>query len=74
MDKDVLANNLETEAFDRDYNSREYCCPVCGKQFHIPMYMSKSEYVYTVLIYDKNGKKSKQRKCCSYSCYRKATK
>lgn len=75
MYKSVLTQNqYEAEAFDNDYKSRDYICPVCGKPFHLPMYMSTSDYVYTITVRDRKTKKSLQRKCCSYSCYRKGSR
>ena len=74
MDTNVQpSNRYEAEAFDNDYNSRDYTCPVCGKLFHLPMYMSRSDYVYTITVRDRKTKKNLQRKCCSYSCYRKGS-
>lgn len=62
----------EKEAiFDQDLKSRQFICPVCNKSFTLPMYVSKSNYVYTILVYDKSKKKNSKKKCCSYSCYRK---
>ena len=75
MDKDIhVRNQDEEEAFDKDYKSREYTCPVCGKQFHLPMYVSRSDYVYTITVHDRKTKQSWKRKCCSYACYRKGSK
>lgn len=72
MDNDYQVKS-EAEAFDRDYKSREYVCPVCGKTFYIPMYVSRSDYVYTISVRDEKAKKTSRRKCCSYSCYRKGS-
>lgn len=60
--------------FDRDLKSRQYVCPICHKEFTLPMFVSKSGYVYTISVYDKETKKNKNMKCCSYSCYRKGSK
>lgn len=59
--------------FNQELESRKYVCPVCQKSFTIPLYVSKSGYVYKILVYDKSTKRNVQRKCCSYSCYRKGT-
>lgn len=60
--------------FDRELKSRQYVCPICHKEFTLPMFVSKSEYVYTISVYDKETRKNKSMKCCSYSCYRKGSK
>lgn len=62
------------KAFDQDLKSRQYICPVCQKEFILPLFVSKSEYVYTLSVYDKKTRKYKPVKCCSYSCYRKGSK
>ena len=62
---------------NEELQERMYVCPVCGKKFFLPLYVSKSDYVYTITVKDKKTRqKSRQKsrqKCCSYSCYRKAT-
>lgn len=63
--------NQEKTEFDRDVESRNYVCPVCGKAFHIPIYVNISNYVYVISVYDEKTKANKTRKCCSYTCYRK---
>lgn len=60
--------------FDEEIRKRHYICPVCKKPFTLPMYVSLSSYVYVVSVYDKDKKKTFQKKCCSYSCYRKGSK
>lgn len=71
------ANNVtdmqEQIEFDREFDSREYVCPVCGKTFRIPMYVSLTSYVYVVSVYDSVKKKNSRKKCCSYACYRKGS-
>lgn len=62
----------EAEVSDSDYESRVCVCPVCGKTFYLPVYVSMVDYVYTIPIRDRKSKKTFRRKCCSYSCYRKA--
>ena len=69
----LTRDQSEAEAFDNDYKSRDYVCPVCGKPFHLPMYVSLSDNVDTITIRDRKTKKRLQRKCCSYSCYRKGS-
>lgn len=63
----------EKDLFEEDMKSRQYICPVCGKQFYLPFYVSKSEYSYKIRVYDPKTRKSWERKCCSYTCYRKGS-
>lgn len=51
----------EENEFDREFGSREYVCPVCGKTFRIPMYVSLTSYVYVVNVYDSVKKKIPER-------------
>lgn len=68
-------SSYESEkVFDQELKSRQYVCPICHKEFTLPMFVSRSQYVYTISVHDKETKKNKQLKCCSYSCYRKGSK
>lgn len=58
---------------NEELQERMFVCPVCKKKFFLPMYVSKSDYVYTVTVRDKKTKQKSRQKCCSYSCYRKVT-
>ena len=72
MSSDV---RVESEVeFDEELRNRQYVCPICGKKFTLPMYVSLSDYTYVVSIYNKKTQKSIRKKCCSYSCYRKGNK
>lgn len=73
MDANNVTDMQEENEFDKDYKSREYVCPVCGKTFRIPMYISLTSYVYVVNVYDPEKKKNSRKKCCSYACYRKGS-
>lgn len=61
------------QAFDQDLESREYICPVCKKQFMLPIYVSQTDYVYKIRVREPKTKRVVLRKCCSYSCYRKGS-
>ena len=73
MSSDSMTNIQEEIDFDKDYASRDYVCPVCGRTFHIPMYMSITSYVYVISVYDSSKRRTSKRKCCSYACYRKGS-
>ena len=73
MSVDNLDNMQEETDFDKEFAARDYICPVCGKEFHIPMYMSLESYVYVVNVYDKSKRRTTKRKCCSYACYRQGS-
>jgi len=73
MDTNNVTNVQEKIEFDKEFNRREYVCPMCGKTFRIPMYMSLTSYVYTVNVYDSVTKRNSKKKCCSYKCYRKGS-
>lgn len=66
-------NNFNNE-FDKELEDRRYVCPICGKRFSLPLWVSKSDYAYKIWEYDPVKKKSLARKCCSYSCFRKGSK
>lgn len=57
--------------FESEFQERQYVCPICKKKFRLPMFMSRAEYVYVLNIYNPSTKRSEQRKCCSYTCWRK---
>jgi hypothetical protein len=63
--------NQQDDELDAMLKARQYICPICKKKFSIPLYVSTSKWVYMVSIYDRKEKKRLQKKCCSYSCYRK---
>ena len=69
-----MNSNESEKVFDQDLKARHYICPICHKEFTLPMYVSTSGYVYTISVYDKETKKSRPMKCCSYSCFRKGSK
>lgn len=63
--------NQQDDVFDVMLKARQYICPVCHKQFSIPLYVSTNSYVYTISVYDRKTKTNLKRKCCSYKCFRK---
>ena len=73
MDARNVINVQGQTEFDKEFDDREYVCPVCGKTFRIPMYVSLTSYVYMVNVYDSVKKKNSRKKCCSYACYRKGS-
>jgi hypothetical protein len=57
--------NKGSTAFKSWINSDFFTCPVCGKRFYIPPYVT--EWTYKIKI------KGYPVPVCSYSCFNKAT-
>ena len=75
-DEEIFEKDIrEKNEFEAEFDRRSFICPVCQKQFRIPIYTSLSEYVYRLPgTTDRKGNHIPERKCCSYSCWRKGLK
>lgn len=57
-----------------DSKAGYYNCPICGKQFYLPIICSPSTYAYKLSTYRDDNHNTHYVMCCSWKCLNEARK
>lgn len=65
---------MNNDARYEDSKAGYYNCPICNKQFYLPIICSPSTYAYKLSTYRDDSHNTHYVLCCSWKCLNEARK